>query len=135
MVTMRINSAFVANYAEFVNGRASIIGAFPAGFTIPADLPFTSSLGFVCLCDIDQADFGQTFTFDLHLVAPSGLKTQLWHFSGPLVAPPNLPRNAPMFESFICQTPVVFQMEGLHSLEFVGNGLSRTVPFAVECVR
>ena len=134
-MAMRISSAFVSTYAEMVGGRVSIIGAFPAGLTISADLPSTQSLGFTCVCEIDPTEIGRTVTFDLLLSAPSGTKSQLWHFAGQIVAVPGLPRNAPMRETYICQVPVVFQMGGLHYFEFVGEGLSTAVPFYIECVR
>jgi len=132
---MRVSSALVATYAEYVNGRVSIIGAFNAGINIPSNLPSTQWLGFVCECEFEEADLGNMLAVDLSLVSPSGVRTQIWHFAGAVAAAPGLPRGAPLRESLVCEAQVVFQMEGLHSFEFAGSGLSASIPFYVALVR
>lgn len=129
---MKINNAFLANHAETREGLAFISGGFPEWYTVPS-LPITAPLAAVWVLELEQAEIGLPFTFELAVVYPSRLKHLLAHVGVGRSHDTRTVEGAPLYVIVTYVFGVEFQVEGLHTFEVVSeNQVMATMPLFVN---
>ncbi|HVC15570.1 MAG TPA: hypothetical protein VND62_12015 [Acidimicrobiales bacterium] len=114
---MRVDSFFLANYAEQRGGLANILGAFPEWWTVP-NVPCRMAVGFVLVQDLDEAELESAYSIHLYIRPDT---TPPPDDSTPLGIVETLPRRtspiwqgAPTRNLIAHRFPVEFAQHGLH---------------------
>jgi|GEM_PF-1361726 len=110
---MRVNSAFVANYAEEKSGVAYVSGGFPEWWTV-TDTPMAQTLALVWTCELEANEVGRIFLFDVFLDEPDGTSQKIVHVGvGRRVLTGDI-QEAKKRKVVAVNVPVTFRMEGAH---------------------
>ena len=97
------------------------MGAFPEWFTV-FSLPQSAELAAVWLVEIEPAEIGSMYTFELRVTDPNGVKRPVAHGeSGRSLDAPRV-EGAPLYVIVTWVLQVEFQVEGLHTFEVAFKG-------------
>src|ERR1035437_8658416 len=111
MVTVKISNAFLANHAETREGLAFSSGGSPEWYTVPS-LPVTAApLAAVWVLELEQAEIGLPFTFELAVLYPTGVRHSIAHVG--VGRSPDTPtvEGAPLYVIVTYVFGVEFQVE------------------------
>ena len=133
-VKMKVCNAFLANHAETREGLAFISAAFPEWYTVPA-LPVNAPLAAIWVLEIEPAEIGLRFSFDLGVTDPGGIRRTVAHVV--VGRSPDTPtvKGAPLYVVVTYVFLVDLQTEGLHTFDLFAEGhVMATMPLYVNLV-